>query len=296
MKTTLRFLMVILCSVLPFGVHAQDAHWSVNIYDYQYDMTAYVALNIDGVEVSDYSDYEVAAFCGDECRGVVTVRTYEKNSQQVPYGYLRIRSNQASGESITFKVYQKSVAKEMNVYMEPIAFQSQQVIGMPSSPLTLPVVHYTVSVSCDGTMGEVSGAGLYDAGSQVTVTATPKEGYHFVKWSDESMDNPYSFAATKDVELTAQFAPNPYTMTFVLGNGEENIVITQNYATELTAPADPTKTGFTFTGWSPAVPDSIPAADMTFTAQWTRNSYKLKWVVDNEVTESDVKALLYQNN
>lgn len=145
MKTTLRILMLCLCCALPFWAHAQDTHWSVNIYDYQYDMTAYLSLSNDGEAVTalaDFSDYEIAAFCGDECRGVATVQTYEKDGVTVPYAYLRIRSNQAEGEEITFKVYVKSNNIEVDVKDFSMAFVSQSVQGMPSSPVVLDFVPF----------------------------------------------------------------------------------------------------------------------------------------------------------
>lgn len=65
---------------------------------------------------------------------------------------------------------------------------------------------YTVSVSSTNTsMGTVSGGGEYEEGATATVTATPKSGYKFTKWSDGSKKNPYSFTVTKDITLTAYF-------------------------------------------------------------------------------------------
>lgn len=112
-----------------------------------------------------------------------------------------------------------------------------------------------------------------------------KEGYAFLGWFptvDENMP-------ARDVVYTAQFAINQYTVTFVFGNGEANVVKTQDYASALSAPADPVWRGFTFKGWSTAVPATVPAADTTFTAQWERNKYKLTWVVDGQKSESDVE-------
>ena len=152
---------------------------------------------------------------------------------------------------------------------------------------------YTVTTAVNNnTMGSVEGGGEVESGNSTTVTATAAEGYHFVNWTTGetavSTDNPYSFTAEESVTLTANFAPNQYAMTFVLDNGQDNVVLTQDYATELSAPADPTKTGFTFDGWSPAVPATVPASAQTFTAQWTRNNYNLTFVVDGESTTTSV--------
>jgi hypothetical protein len=59
------------------------------------------------------------------------------------YGYLRVRSNQASGENVTFKVYVKSTNMEVDVKDYSISFASQAVQGMPSSPVVLNFVPYT---------------------------------------------------------------------------------------------------------------------------------------------------------
>ena len=152
---------------------------------------------------------------------------------------------------------------------------------------------YTVTTAVNNnTMGSVEGGGEVESGNSTTVTATAAEGYHFVNWTTGetavSTDNPYSFTAEESVTLTANFAPNQYAMTFVLDNGQDNVVLTQDYATELSAPADPTKTGFTFDGWSPAVPATVPASAQTFTAQWTRNNYNLTFVVDGESNTTSV--------
>lgn len=288
MKTNIKFLLMILCVGFKLETHAQSSHWQFDAHAYRYDMTAYVSLSIDGEMVTDYSDYGIAAFCGEECRGIATIQKVEKDGTENAYGYLRVRSNQDTGEAITFKVFKVSTSQEMNVYNTSVTFSSQQVVGMPSSPMLLPIIHFSVSVSCDETMGSVSGGGVYEAGATATLTAIPIEGYHFVSWSDGEAANPYEFTVTEDISLSASFAPSQYTMTFVLDNDEENVVKTLDYGTELTAPADPTKTGFTFKGWNPDVPATVPASDQTFTAQWERNSYKLTWDVDGVKTESMV--------
>ena len=66
--------------------------------------------------------------------------------------------------------------------------------------------NYTVSVSSNNTtMGTVTGGGQYASGTVVTLTATPKSGYKFTKWSDGTTKNPYTFTVNKDISLTAYF-------------------------------------------------------------------------------------------
>lgn len=63
-------------------------------------------------------------------------------------------------------------------------------------------VSATVSPENSGT---VSGTGNYPSGTSVTLTATPASKYEFVKWSNDSTDNPYVFTISADTSLTANF-------------------------------------------------------------------------------------------
>lgn len=129
-------------------LHAQDSQWSVNPYDYKYDMTVYAKVVYEGAEVSDYSNYEIGAFVGNECRGVGDVQTKDSYT----WVYLRVRSNQASGEKLIFKLYDKSTGRTCVIKpSQVIAFSSQGMIGKPSSPVTLEKPSYTLGdVNEDG--------------------------------------------------------------------------------------------------------------------------------------------------
>ncbi len=107
-----------------------------------------------------------------------------------------------------------------------------------------------------------------DYGTAITAPANPtKTGYTFAGWDRES---PTAMPA-ENMTITARWQVNQYTITFKPENGGQDIVIKQDYGTAITAPANPTKTGYTFAGWDKTIPSTMPAGDMTITARWTEN-------------------------
>ncbi len=136
-RTANQMIMMFVCLLLPLGAGAQDTHWTVDPYAYQYDMTAYIALNINGESFADLQGCEIAAFCDNECRGVSKIMSTEKDGKTTQYAYLRIRSNSSDGEDIKFKVFISAMNQEFEVPDVSVKFQSQQVTGLPSSPLVL---------------------------------------------------------------------------------------------------------------------------------------------------------------
>ena len=96
--------MICLLTGLAATIRAAS-HWSVNPYDFQYDMTVYLQLSATNQDI-----YEVAAFCGDECRGVGSLMTVGSDSKVF---YMRIRSNVAKNEQITFRIYDTVNGKEV---------------------------------------------------------------------------------------------------------------------------------------------------------------------------------------
>ena len=107
-----------------------------------------------------------------------------------------------------------------------------------------------------------------DYGTAITPPAAPtRTGYTFAGW-DKTI--PATMPA-ENITLTARWQVNQYTITFKPENGGQDIVIKQDYGTAITAPANPTKTGYTFAGWDKTIPTTMPAEDMTITARWTEN-------------------------
>ena len=123
-----------------------------------------------------------------------------------------------------------------------------------------------------------------DYGTAVTAPEPPaKPGYTFTGW------NP-ALPATMPAEnltVTAQWTVNQYTITFDTADGSAIAPITQDYGTAITAPAAPTREGYTFTGWDKTIPATMPAGDMTITAQWTVNQYTITYDLDGGTAEGN---------
>ena len=87
-----RYLFSFVLALWASAFSAQT-HWTCDINAYQYDMTVYYDLQTNGTAIADWGNFEVAAFVGDECRGVGETMAAVVNEQTVYYGYLRVRSN-----------------------------------------------------------------------------------------------------------------------------------------------------------------------------------------------------------
>ena len=91
-----------------------------------------------------------------------------------------------------------------------------------------PTPTFTVTVYYDENQGFILGAGTYSAGSTASLAAIPADGYMFVKWSDETTDNPKEVLVDHDIVLAAFF-----TGTSVGENGFENINLYPNPANDI---------------------------------------------------------------
>ena len=117
-----------------------------------------------------------------------------------------------------------------------------------------------------------------DYGTTITPPAAPtRTGYTFAGWDREI---PTAMPA-EDMTITARWTVNQYTITLKPENGGQDIVIKQDYGTAITAPANPTKTGYTFAGWDKTIPTTMPAGNMTITAQWQVNQYTITFRPEN---------------
>ena len=123
----------------------------------------------------------------------------------------------------------------------------------------------TYTITFDTAGGSEIAPITQDYGTAITVPADPtREGYTFIGWDKEI---PTTMPA-ENMTVTAQWEINQYTITFDTAGGSEIAPITQDYGTVITAPADPTREGYTFIGWDKEIPATMPAENITLKARW----------------------------
>ena len=128
----------------------------------------------------------------------------------------------------------------------------------------------------------------YNVNDQVAFPTPIKEGHTFLGWHDgENYVASISKGSKGALSLTAKWDANEYKLTFKLDNGQEDVVLIQDYGTSVVAPT-PTKVGHSYV-WNKSVPATMPAYNATYTAVWTPNTYKLHVTVDGVVTEVEYK-------
>ena len=135
---------------------------------------------------------------------------------------------------------------------------------------------YTVTLHANGgtiNSGNVTGY-TYGVGATLpTADDMTYTGHTFKGWYDNegltgSPVTAIGGTETGNKEYWAKWEINQYTITVKPENGKADITITQDYGTAITAPADPTREGYTFTGWDTEIPTTMPAENITLKARW----------------------------
>ncbi len=122
---------------------------------------------------------------------------------------------------------------------------------------------YTIAFDTNG--GSEIAPITQDYGTEITAPDNPtRKGYTFKGWDKEIPET----MPAENITVKAQWEINQYTITFDTNGGSEIAPITQDYGTEITAPDNPTRKGYTFKGWDKEIPETMPAENITITARW----------------------------
>jgi len=128
---------------------------------------------------------------------------------------------------------------------------------------------YTVTVKPEN--GKADIIITQDYGTPITAPTLTRKGYTFKGWDKEIPET----MPAENITVKAQWEINQYTITFDTNGGSEIAPITQDYGTEITAPDNPTRKGYTFKGWDKEIPETMPAENITVKAQWKINQYTI---------------------
>jgi len=157
----------------------------------------------------------------------------------------------------TFKGWDKAIPETMPA--ENITVKAQWEINQ-----------YTITFDTNG--GSEIAPITQDYGTKITAPDKPtRKGYTFKGWDKEIPET----MPAENMTVKAQWEINQYTIAFDINGGSEIAPITQDYGTEITAPDNPTRKGYTFKGWDKEIPETMPAENMTVKAQWEINQYTI---------------------
>ncbi|MCW3490309.1 leucine-rich repeat protein [Dethiobacter alkaliphilus] len=120
-------------------------------------------------------------------------------------------------------------------------------------------------------------------GNDATAPSEPtREGYTFTGW-----DSDYT-SITEDLEITALYKINQYTINFNSSGGSPVEAIYADYGTTITAPVTPIREGYNFAGWYKGetltdtwdfATETVPAKNTTLYAKWTLVKIKAPTVI-----------------
>ena len=135
---------------------------------------------------------------------------------------------------------------------------------------------YSVTLEVNGGVINNNNISDYVYGKGATLPSASdmtKEGYTFGGWytsSDFSGSFVTNIGSTERGNKTyyAKWNINQYTITFDTDGGSAVPSITQDYGSTVVKPSDPIRDGYTFKGWEPEIPDTVPAENMTIKAKW----------------------------
>lgn len=151
------------------------------------------------------------------------------------------------------------------------------------------VNQYTVTFDANGGTGGTSKK--MDYGATITAPTVTRTGYTFKSWSPTVA----STVPASNVTYKAQWTVNQYTVTFDANGGSGGSSTKMNYGAAITAPTV-SRTGYTFTGWSPTVPSTVPAENASYSAIWRANNYSIIYNPNGGAGETTATECVYDSN
>ena len=284
------FLIVLMA----FSMFANaQTHWIYNSHtQYNMTITGEMFLNGESMRTAANAQYlEIGVFVGEECRGAY-LPTLNPASYYEGYAYqMQVYAN-TNGEEMNFKVYDHQTEEVMDVVCTSgFTFQSDANLGTLRNPYA--IAFFTpceITVAANPTVGgTVDGGGVYNYGSEVTLSAVANTGYTFVNWTKGtetvSTNAEFTITVTEDGDYVANFSLNSYEITTSVDPANSGTVTgagTYDHFSNCTLTAT-AATGYTFNNWTKD--GQVVSSNATYTfevtgagayvANFTLNSYEI---------------------
>ena len=180
------------------------------------------------------------------------------------------------------KLYERSSAgealtqEEQDALSDAFSKRQSDMLAMLSDKTYVRITNawdVTYQPGENGSGDAVTDVKLYNDNLTLRGALFTRTGHTQVGWATvNGGEKVYGFedVYTKNEALTLYpvWNTNKYTITFDTNGGSEIAPITQDYGTNITAPADPTREGYTFIGWDMEIPTTMPAENITLKAKW----------------------------
>ncbi len=261
---------------------------------------------VDGVEAIDEMVGGVYTFTGvttdHTIEAIFEMLTYTISVTASEHGTVTHEGNDGDavvncGSSQSFTITPETYYRILSVIVDGQDVTSQLVDGVytfsnvtadHTIAVTFEIITYTIDASANNDeFGSVSGGGTYDAGSEISLTATPNNGYRFVSWNDANTDNSRTLIVTSDSTLVATFVRSQFAITAISSDPDGGSVMgggTYSEGDTATLTATPS-IGYCFISWSDGNTDNPRMVevvqDSTFVAEFSATVHR---AVDTTVT------------
>lgn len=153
-------------------------------------------------------------------------------------------------------------------------------------------VSYEIQYVLNGGVNSKDNVLHYTIEDTVTLYDPSKVGYTFIGWFTDAQ---FTSAVVTEIQegtsgkitLYAHYSINQYTISFDSNGGTNVSAITQNYASNVVAPENPSKNGYVFAGWysnaslmSKYTFSTMPAQNITLYAKWQKVTYTITYNLD----------------
>ncbi len=265
-----------------------------------------------GAEVADYTDGQAVSNLA-ESGSVTLYAIWQINQYTITFD---VNGGSPEIDSITAN-YGTVITAPVNPSKPGYTFDGWDVAiptTMPDENLDLTAqwspTTYTVNFDPNDGTGEMTSIDMIYDGDRVSLPENKftRTGYTFVGWSknadEDGTGTIYSDKAAvrnltveESVTLYAYWQVNKYTLTFDGNGGTTSVAsIYAAYGSDIEVPSDPTRMGYTFDGWSPEIPETVPAENVTYAAQWTPVKYTVKFDSNGGTGTMEAISLTYDES